>query len=402
MTSCDFFANSAAQDSGTIRIDASCTIYFTACNIFNNYVDTSKWDTISFYAGTFTLIDCNIYSNSAPNAAGIHVNGGAILIMIGGSISYNTATTQAAGLYVAPAASGSVELANVEFVGNTAPLYANIYVDTAATASVCMFPTVLTSGVTGSVSLCSAPPPLSPPNAPPSIPPPTARPVSSISGDPHVRGAHGDRFDFKGADGGIYVLLSSPGLSVAAAFKHDTFLTPYSKIWVHGSWIVDVFWTIRTAKGNLLKIHLDAHRPMLFGSTSKRNITVENVQLSFTGQALTVTAANWRTVATVTKGAPHWGKLRMSVSVQPLYDTMNARVSPHGLIGQTYDKDTKPRFGKRDSMHLLDNGKPVNARTHAGGTFTTRAAGEGAIDGSADDYRISGPFSTDFTYSRFD
>jgi len=141
---------------------------------------------------------------------------------------------------------------------------------------------------------------------------------------------------------------------------------------------------------------------MLFGSTSKRNITVENVQLSFTGQALTVTAANWRTVATVTKGAPHWGKLRMSVSVQPLYDTMNARVSPHGLIGQTYDKDTKPRFGKRDSMHLLDNGKPVNARTHAGGTFTTRAAGEGAIDGSADDYRISGPFSTDFTYSRFD
>ena len=68
--------------------------------------------------------------------------------------------------------------------------------------------------------VCPYPPPSTPsppalpsPPAVPPVPPTSPRPPSSppllpgqrasISGDPHIHGAHGDRADFKGADGGV-------------------------------------------------------------------------------------------------------------------------------------------------------------------------------------------------------
>ena len=63
---------------------------------------------------------------------------------------------------------------------------------------------------------------------------------ASITGDPHVHGAHGDSFDFKGEHGGIYVLLSTARLSLSARFVHEGFTTPYSKLHVRGSWIRSV------------------------------------------------------------------------------------------------------------------------------------------------------------------
>jgi hypothetical protein len=87
--------------------------------------------------------------------------------------------------------------------------------------------------------------------------------------------------------------------------------------------------------------------------------------------------------------------------VQPLYNVMTDPVAPHGLLGQTYDGDRRPIHGKRDRYDYLDNGKPTAARKGVGGLVTTRANGEGAIEGHAEMYRVDHPFDTGGAFSRF-
>ena len=74
---------------------------------------------------------------------------------------------------------------------------------------------------------------------------------AALTGDPHITGAHGDHADIKGADGGIYSLLSTQRLSLAVRFEHDDFTTPYSKQLVHGSWVRAAFWVLRLRSGEL-------------------------------------------------------------------------------------------------------------------------------------------------------
>jgi len=246
-----------------------------------------------------------------------------------------------------------------------------------------------------STYVCPPPPPL-----PPSLPPPSP-PGASISGDPHVRGGHGDSFDFKGEHNGIYVLLSTPALSVSARFEHSTFFTPYSKLRVRGSWIKQVFWTVRTRHGQLLYADLSAVLPRFNGSMAKRTTTVDDLTFHFDGRALAVSTPQWFTRAIVQKGKPHPGHLRLAVTVRPLYNVKHAKVAPHGLLGQTYDDDNTPLHGKRDSYAVLDNGTRTEARRRAGGVVTTRARGEGAIEGHAEMYRVHQPYDTEFAFSRF-
>ena len=65
------------------------------------------------------------------------------------------------------------------------------------------------------------------------------------------------------------------------------------------------------------------------------------------------------------------------------------KVAPHGLIGQTFDFDGTAVDGARDNYDDM--------------VVTTRAMGEGAIEGSANDYEISSAdaFSSAFKYSRW-
>lgn len=237
----------------------------------------------------------------------------------------------------------------------------------------------------------------------------TAESVSSITGDPHVHGADGDHFDFKGVHGGIYVLLSATNLSLAASFEHESFRTPYSKLNVQGAWIRRAYWTIRTACGRMLKLDLDARRPAYNGSTTPRTSVIDDVRIQLEGNhghaekaTLTVPTRTWRTRALVTKGAPHWGMLRIHMYLQPMTSPTTGLVAPHGLIGQTYDGDGRPTHGQRDRYDTLDNGMSARSRSGVGGTVTTRAQGEGAIEGTAEMYRIQHPHSTSFDFSRFD
>lgn len=238
-----------------------------------------------------------------------------------------------------------------------------------------------------------------------------------------MRGAHGDRAgkpfspcvehfvfgshlspaisDFKGEDGGIYVILSTRDISLAVGVKHATFLSPFSKLWVHGSWIRHVYWTVSTSMGRLLCVHLDAHNPMFNGSAAPTTSVVDDVRFIFNDYTLSVITSTWRTKAQVTKGRPHFGHLRINIEVQPLYDVVLDSVAPHGLLGQTYDTDNQPIHGKRDRYDIMDDGRPTWTRSIPGGRVTTKAKAEGAIEGVAEMYRIKTPFDTNFTFSRF-
>lgn len=72
-----------------------------------------------------------------------------------------------------------------------------------------------------------------------------------------------------------------------------------------------------------------------------------------------------------------------------------------GLLGQTYDGDGVPTHGKADRFDRLDDGTLTSARRKKGGTVTTSAMGEGALEGSANMYLLPHPFETNFTFSRF-
>ena len=70
------------------------------------------------------------------------------------------------------------------------------------------------------------------------------------------------------------------------------------------------------------------------------------------------------------------------------YDVDSDPVAPHGLFGQSYDRDDVAIDGAMDTNRTND--------------ATTHANGEGAIEGSIADYRMASAFATDFAFSRFD
>jgi len=173
-----------------------------------------------------------------------------------------------------------------------------------------------------------------------------------------------------------------------------------------------VYWTIRraatdrsTSNGSHHLISFSASGPWsndlkVFARSSK----IEDVRVSRVGNlSLEVSTPQWRTRAIVRRGRPHPGQVRIDVVIQPKGDSrILSRDAPHGLLGQTYDGDGIPLHGQRDSFERLDDNTLTRARTRAGGVVTTRAMGEGAIEGDSEMYRVARPFETLFKFSRFD
>ena len=251
---------------------------------------------------------------------------------------------------------------------------------------------------------------------------------AALTGDPHLTGAHGDHADVKGADGGIYSLLSAPRLSVAVRFEHDDFKTPYSKQLIHGSWVRAAFWVVRLRAPNpavvrvayeLSKMNLHRARAsvVVLDGTSNNASQLAHLRLEVGGETfsrgelfvglskgassknpetrrpiLTVRTAAWLTTATATNDYPHRGVTRMDVQVKTRSRAALRPVAPHGLLGQTFDDDGVPLHGARDDYTKATSGKLEH---------TTRAAGEGAIEGTIEEYRLPTPFATEFKYSRF-
>eukprot|EP00316_Scyphosphaera_apsteinii_P016554 CAMPEP_0119319946 /NCGR_PEP_ID=MMETSP1333-20130426/50902_1 /TAXON_ID=418940 /ORGANISM="Scyphosphaera apsteinii, Strain RCC1455" /LENGTH=203 /DNA_ID=CAMNT_0007326503 /DNA_START=312 /DNA_END=926 /DNA_ORIENTATION=+ len=81
---------------------------------------------------------------------------------------------------------------------------------------------------------------------------------------------------------------------------------------------------------------------------------------------------------------------RIDVNVYRAHGAISDRITPHGLIGQSY----------HDPVQIEGNIDQYVPNTH--GEYSTSAQGEGAIEGNIDDYEIKGtPFGTAFVFSRF-
>ena len=118
--------------------------------------------------------------------------------------------------------------------------------------------------------------------------------------------------------------------------------------------------------------------------------------------ALTIETPLWRMTAKSIWTHPHVGIHRVSVQVNSLYPVCGGHdVSPHGILGQTFDCDGKATNGNYDRYKRLDDGRLVQSRVR-GGTVTTRAQGEGALEGTIGDYQLQDWSHTAFAFSRFD
>lgn len=82
-------------------------------------------------------------------------------------------------------------------------------------------------------------------------------PSAGISGDPHLRGAHGEEADIKGEQRGVYNVLSARNLSLNLLMENQAFRTTHSKLRVNGSWVRATFHTVRTIRtGRLLQVRV--------------------------------------------------------------------------------------------------------------------------------------------------
>jgi len=202
--------------------------------------------------------------------------------------------------------------------------------------------------------------------------------------------------------GAYYNALSARNFSLNIRTEHATFRTPYSKQLVHGSWIRETAWTVRTTGGRIISTSFEAHQPrsLFVAEKGQREVkllveggrmTIDNLRIELRKRTLTVRTHEWLTTAESTVAFPHPNRLRMNIRIQPL--TQSALVGgvwPHGLLGQTFDGDGVAMSGDIDKY--VRTGKAVD----------TQAQAQGAIEGRASDYLTAHRFATDFKYSRFD
>jgi hypothetical protein len=230
-------------------------------------------------------------------------------------------------------------------------------------------------------------------------------PVSARN-DPHFRLPHGGRADIRGEDGAIYNLLSAKNVSLSALFEAADFT--WSKRSVHGTKMAAAFWVIRTYSNDTVtvsytaavhgqeryaivsvvgaeatdnKLHVDAAMPF----------KLSNLAVTLVGRKLIVETDKWQMAASADPfpfAIFNKGKVLMNIEVTPKYDADKDVVAPHGIFGQAYDDDEMAVNGAVDSP--------------TGNEWTTKAQGEGAIEGSIAEYKLADGFSTDFKYSRFD
>ena len=121
-------------------------------------------------------------------------------------------------------------------------------------------------------------------------------------------------------------------------------------------------------------------------------------------QVLEVRTAAWKIEATARMIARSvvLRKRQIDLSLVPLRDPLAPNpqtgrvVAPHGLIGQSFDGDAIAVDGKKDRYRELW----WRQTSFKSKEITTEAQGEGAIEGSADDYKIDDPFGHTFKYSR--
>lgn len=253
-----------------------------------------------------------------------------------------------------------------------------------------------------------------PPNTPPAAP-------ATATGDVHVHHAGGGSTDIKGYDGGIFNMHQAANISLNAKFTYANFtLSPEDPrsdevLEVQGSHLTEAFITARTLLAGapaLMTIDYGSERPFTAHlQVKQQDKTIMETHLApgkgpvivgdvkaqmLETKPVTVLVSNKQWQYTVVPGTYHTAsdsvrQTRIDVSVKAITDPTAHPVAPHGLIGQGFDG------------RYID-GKKDDYKANKNGVFRTSAQGEGAIEGTLDDYIIepANPFSTAFKFARFD
>ena len=80
-------------------------------------------------------------------------------------------------------------------------------------------------------------------------------------------------------------------------------------------------------------------------------------------------------------------KKRLDIHIENNVPQFNFINKPHGLLGQSFDSDHIAVFGMIESFDT--------------NPYHTHHMGEGAIEGDINDYQLSGEYSTNFMFSRY-
>jgi hypothetical protein len=272
----------------------------------------------------------------------------------------------------------------------------------------------------------------------PSPPVTTAKPpvTSKSEADPHFTGAEGGKFDFKGVHKKVYNLLSTSNMTINARITHDTFFSQpeanASEILVHGSYFTEAFVNMAIGTNRSMKIAYKAgikqtsvlviidSRPHSLGVDSMLSISgKDSNDHSFTISSTKMFNPSVKPSATIVKHVklPIEGERKLmldngewTIEIKSMYYPLRekngdkqrldffleprslslGKVAPHGLLGQTFDADNIAIDGARDQYG-------------AEKVVTTKAMGEGAIEGVAKDYEIIShdPYSPTFKFSRW-
>jgi len=230
-------------------------------------------------------------------------------------------------------------------------------------------------------------------------------------GDPHIKGAHGDKFDFKGEDRALYAMFSAHGFAVNARFAHDTYSLGAKE--VHGSFITEAYVNVQLPRQDIMQISFNASCPHManlivgqrvmalsispfdtneigLDTFEQDNLVVVLSKLHMSMAELQVSDGFWRLTCRAhlyPYSTTNKDKKRLDLSFSQLNKDAAATVAPHGLVGQTFDGDNVAVDGAQDDY---------NSRV-----VVTKAMGEGGIVGVASDYRVPSPHSVEFAYSRF-
>lgn len=236
---------------------------------------------------------------------------------------------------------------------------------------------------------------------------------ASINGDPQVTGADGDRFAVRGSHLGIYNLLSTPDLSMNAQFENTIFPATVSKKMVNGSFVRSAFWVLQTPSGPM-HISFDARQLSHVKVDGRTDLVCDGNQpfsrngitMSFRKAKLRLETPKWLVTAVSTRALPHRHRTRMNIRVEPRYSVCDDPVAPHGLLGQTFDCDGLALDGQQDD-YVVDGqlpwkkGRRLDKEKINVDVASTKAQGEGGIEGTVGDYQVEHPFATSFAFTRF-
>jgi len=242
--------------------------------------------------------------------------------------------------------------------------------------------------------------------------------AASARKDPHFRFAHGGRADIRGYHDKVFNFLSAKNVSFNVRISEADF--HWRDRLVHGTKMSAAYWVMRSSpSGSLVFVEYAGARNSS-GATvhvkwnkqggetwSKVKVTAgkpfarENLRVSLSEErSLSVISDRWALSARISpfpfaKLNPN--QVLLDVQAMPKYDADHDVVAPHGLFGQTFDGDDIAVSGATDDLDQRDSREPSSPSE-----VKTTAQGEGAIEGTIDDYVLADRWSTQFKYSRFD